>query len=122
MATGLKIPVGVNQAGSAAIERDEVQHTDNMLVLALSTGGDDNPFQDLGLKKSLIFSIRNASFRAEAIQDIERILAKYSDRIALDPKNPLQFEDINDGEIEVSFGYVNIVTNEEQEFRERFTK
>lgn len=122
MPTGLRVPVGVNKSGGANIEDDEVEQTKKMLNLALSEGGDDNPFQDLGLKGDLIFSIQNASFRGKALSFVERVIAKFSDRIALAPGEPIQFTQDVENEIEMGFQYVDLSTNKVQDFVKKFAR
>lgn len=122
MPTGLRVPVGVNKSGGANIETNEPEQVRKLLFLALSEGGDDNPFQALGLQGDLIFSIRNASFRGKAQRYIDRVLAKFADRVALAPDQPITFEDIGDAEVEVSFSYIDLATNRVEEFRSKFAK
>lgn len=122
MPTGLKVPVGVSKSGGAAIEANEPEQVKKLLFIALSEGGDDNPFQALGLQGDLIFSIRNTDFRGRAQRSIDRILSKFTDRIALAPDEPIRFENIGDSEVEVSFSYVDLATSKVEEFRSKFAK
>ncbi len=121
MPTGLKIPVRVNKSGGASIETNEVKQTKKLLFQALSEGEDNNPFQDLGLKGNIVFSVMNAAFRGRALQAIENILAKFSERIALKPDQPIRFEEIG-AEVEVSFEYLDLLTNKTEEFRRKFAR
>ncbi len=122
MPTGLKIPVRVNKSGGAAIESNEVEQTKKLLFQALLQGDDNNPFQDLGLKGDIVFSVLNPAFRGKALRSIENILAKFSERIALAPDQPIKFEETGDGEIEVSFEYLDLLTNKPEEFRRKFAR
>lgn len=122
MPTGLRVPVGVNKAGGANIEDDEVEQTKKMLRLALSEGGDDNPFQSLGLKGDLIFSIRSASFRGKALNFVTRVVSKFGDRIALAPGEAIQFNQDVDNEVQMSFQYVDLSTNKIQDFVMKFAR
>lgn len=122
MPTGLRLPVGVNKAGGANIEDSEVEQTKKMLNLALSEGGDDNPFQSLGLKGDVIFSINNASFRGKALNFVERVVAKFSDRIALAPGEAIQFTQDVENEIEMGFQYVDLSTSKVQDFVKKFAR
>jgi len=85
MPTGLKVPVRVNKAGGAAVETNESEQTKKMLALAFSEGDDDNPFQDLGLKANIIFSIKGPAFRGRAERAVNAILARFADRVSLPP-------------------------------------
>lgn len=122
MPTGLRVPVGVNKAGGANIETDETEQTKKMLKLALSEGGDFNPFQDLGLKGDLVFSIRNAAFRGRAQKAIERVIAKFADRMRLAPGAAITFNQDVENEIEMSFEYVDLSTNKVEEFQMQFVR
>lgn len=122
MPTGLKIPVRVNKSGGAAIETNETKQTNKLLFQALAEGGDNNAFQDLGIKGKLIFSVMDAAFRGRALRAIEVILAKFAERIALKPDQPIRFEELKNGEIEVSFEYLDLLTNKPEEFKRKFTR
>ena len=123
MPTGLKIPVGVDTSGGARVETNEPKQLRKMLILALSDGGDDNPFQQLGLDKGLIFSIDNPSFRGRAQRALNDILAKFADRVELAPDEPIKFEESGtEGEVIMSFQYVDLLTDKVEDFRKTFSR
>ena len=122
MPTGLKIPVGVNKAGGAAIESDESEQLKKLLILALSEGGDDNPFQVLGLPADLIFSIKDTAFRGRAAQAVNRVLQKFQETIRINPTKPVTFVEDSEGEVELQFEYIDLQTNQVKEFALSFTK
>lgn len=122
MPTGLKVPVGVNRSGGAAIESNEGEQLKKLLFLAFAEGGDTNAFQELGISKTLIFSVQGASFRGKALRAIEAVLSKFRDRVKLRPDSPITFEDKGDGEIELSFEYIDKFTDRSEEFRTSFQK
>lgn len=122
MPTGLKIPVGVSQSGGAAIETDESKQLRKMLILALSEGGDRNPFQQLGIDPAVIFSVDNTAFRGKAQRALNIILARFSDRIELAPDAPIQFEQGDEGEVIMSFSYVDKLTDKVEDFRTSFVR
>jgi len=122
MATGLKIPVGVDKSGGAALERNDALQKKKLLTLAFSEGGDDNPFQSLGLDPGLIFNIKNAQFRGRAKLEVERILADFNGLILLAPNEPIKFNFDNEGEVELSFEYVDLETNQPQDFKKSFSR
>lgn len=122
MATGLKIPVGVNKSGGAKIETNRVEQTKKLLFQAFSEGEDDNPFQNLGLPSGLIFSIKNATFRGRAERAVRRTLKRFSDRVALVPGKQISFVDITEGEIELSFEYVDLETGKVEQFIAQFVR
>lgn len=122
MATGLKIPVGVNRSGGAAIETDSRAELRKLLVLALSEGGDDNPFQNLGLSPNLVFQIKDAAFRSQAQREIERVIAQFPERVALLPDEGITFEEEVEGEVTVNFKYIDLEFNTVEEFTKTFTR
>jgi len=122
MATGLKIPVGVNKSGGAAVETDLVKQKRKLLELAFSNGEDDNPFQDLGLDSSLIFAVKDEAFEARAIIEINRILGGFVELIRLAPDVPITFNREVEGETELGFQYVDLEVDRVEEFTKKFTK
>jgi hypothetical protein len=123
MTTGLKIPVGVGTSGGAAIERDDGQQMLKILMLALSAGDDNNAFQSLGRElNGLVFNLKNPTFQARAKVIIQRVLAKFSERVSLAPSSDFQFVDTAEGEVELQFEYVDLQTGRVQEFRKKFTR
>jgi len=122
MPTGLRMPVGVSKSGGAAVETNESNQTTKMLFLAFSEGEDNNPFQNLGIGGDLIFSIRNAAFRGRAQRAVERVIQRFSDRIALSPSQPIRFTQTVENEVEISFEYVDLLTNKVEEFRSKFNR
>lgn len=122
MPTGLRIPVGVNKSGGAAVEKNEAEQNRKLLILALSEGEDNNGFQKLGGFRELIFSIKNAGVRARAEQKLKQILARYSDRIQLSTDIPIEFDTSRPAEVELRFSYIDLLTNTVQEFNQKFSK
>jgi len=120
MPTGLKIPVRVSESGGAAIERDETEQNKKLLFLALQDGNDNNPFQELGIAKDSLFSVIDGASRGVASRAIRNVMKKFEDRIAFAPDKPIKFKVNGDGEIEVSFEYVDLFTNTVEEFRTTF--
>lgn len=122
MPTGLKVPVRVSQSGGAAIESNEGEQLKKMLFLALGEGDDLNAFQALGLQGNLIFQVQGAGFRGKAERALNNVLARFADRIRLRPDQPIRFEELGKGEIEMSFEYIDLLTDKVEEFRARFTR
>lgn len=121
MATGLKIPVGVNKSGGAAVETDVVKQKKKLLQLAFSVGGDKNPFQTLGIDPNLIFSIKDGFFQSKARSEVERIFDNFSEFVTLAADNPITFEDVTEGEIEMTVKYVDLEVDEVQTFTQKFS-
>jgi len=123
MAKGLKVPVGVDKRGRALIENDESENTKKILKLAFSEGGDNNPFQQLGIDSRLIFSIDNASFRGRVLKAINQVLSKFTDLVALSDNEPIQItETENEGEVNLTFFYIDLLTNKKEEFNQIFLR
>ena len=123
MAKGLKVPVGVDKRGRALIESNESENTKKILKLAFSEGGDKNPFQLLGIDNRLIFSVDNASFRAKALKAINQILSKFIDLVALSENDPIQISETGvEGEVQLTFFYIDLLTNKKEEFNQVFLR
>lgn len=121
MPKGLKIPVGVDNRGRAAIEKNESKNTMKILTLALQQGGDNNAFQLLGIDDRLIFGIKTAAFRGKATQAVKRIVSKFPELIRID-ESTISFDDTVEGELTILFKYIDLLTNKEQEFRQGFKR
>lgn len=115
MARGMKLPVGVDQSGGAALE-DDPQHLNAILTLALQPGDDDNPFQILGLDEQIIFSVNDAGAQGVARNAIEKILRKFNDRLQIDPTAPITFSRTAEGQLGCDFRYVNLDTGKVTDF------
>ena len=117
MPLGLKIPVGVDFRGRAAVETNESKNTAKILSLAFQQGGDNNPFQQLGIDDRLIFGIKSAAFRGRAILAVRRILEKFPELVRVDDST-ISFDDSVEGEFTLSFKYIDLLTNKEEEFNQ----
>lgn len=115
MATGLRVPFGVSIDGRVALESGS-RELINVLKLALSSGEDDNPFQNLGINEEMIFDINDPSSRGLLRSYVRRILSKFSDRISLDTSQPIDLTQNEDNILSVSFRFVNLETSEVTDF------
>jgi len=115
MPKGLKIPVGVDQRGRAAVEKNESKNTAKILTLAFSEGGDANPFQSLGLDDRLIYGIKTSAFRGKALQAVNTILAKYKELVRI-IEGSVEFDESKAGEVQLSFKYIDLLTDKEENF------
>lgn len=122
MPTGLRVPVGVNKSGGASVETDEASQNQKLILLALSEGQDNNPFQNLGGFRELVYQIKNPGVRARAESRLRQILARHSDRIELSPDLPIEFNTDTEAEMELRFSYVDLLTNTVEEFRQTFKR
>jgi len=122
MATGLKVPVGVDKSGGARVETSVVEQKKKLLFQAFSPGQDKNAFQTLGLDPGLIFSIKDEFFETRARSEVRRIMGNFIDLMELSPDVPITFEDTAEGELEMSFQYVDLEVDEVQTFTKKFSK
>lgn len=122
MPTGLRIPVGVDLSGGAAIETNSAAQNKKLLLLALSEGGDNNPFQNLGGFTELVFQIKEPSVRAKAEKRLRNIMLKFSDRMQLAQDSDIEFNMSESNQVTVSFSYVDLLTNTVEEFQNTFLR
>jgi len=124
MPTGLSVPLTVNKGGGARVEPEETQ-LDKLVVLALQEGDDDNPFQNLGLNPSILYRVNDDGAKFDAREEITNILKTFRGRLKIsdagvvirDSDNTPQTEE---GELHVSFQYINLDINEIKEFAAPF--
>lgn len=121
MSIGIDYPVKVNVSGGVKKIKESRQLL-KLLILALSEGDDENPFQNLGIRSIVIFKINDAATLSEAKLEVEKILSKFKDRISIDKRNPIEFFKRNETEIGLKFGYVDLETNKKEEFNEIFSQ
>lgn len=123
MAKGLKVPVGVDKRGRALIESNESNNTKKILKLAFSEGEDHNPFQKLGIDNRLIFSVDNPAFRGKVLKAINQVLSKFTELVALSDNDPITFNETTiDGEVQLTFFYIDLLTNKKEEFNQVFLR
>ena len=120
MATGLKLPVGVNKSGGAAIQQNSQAQLLKVFGIALSEGGDQNPFQNLGISSNLVFQIQSRDFNSKAEREIERVLQGFTDRLELAPDEPFVFSQEREGETILTVRLFDIEQNESVDFKQRF--
>lgn len=125
MATGLQVPLGVSKSGGAKIE-DENRQLDKLVVLALMEGGDDNPFQELGLSPSILYRDNSDASKFDAQTEITQKLESFKGRLKLADsgvviEEVLDPENDNEYTTAVSFEYVNMDVDELRDFSAPFT-
>jgi len=76
MATGLSLPVSVNDLGRAVISSGTDQLT-KLLLIALQPCSSANPFQQLGLTERVIFSVNSPNIRAQLNREVSNIFATF---------------------------------------------
>lgn len=118
MATGLAIPVRVSPSGGFAKSSGE-QHDNDIIRSALGSDDNENAFeQDLGLGEAAIFDINDAQLRATVLERLRTIFARFEalKRFRL-MEDTIEWDDVP-GEQILTFKYVNLETDKEQDFRQ----
>jgi hypothetical protein len=121
MARGLKIPFQVGPHGGAAITESDEQAF-KVIRLALSDNDNDNAFQqDIGLGQAMIFSTRNASFRAKVIARLFKVFATFEvlKLYKLD-KSTLKWRTEKAGEQILEFKFINLESDKVETFTHSF--
>lgn len=118
MATGLRLPLGVDERGGAALEEGDDQLS-KIISIALAPCGSDNPFQDLGINESIIFDLASPRTQARLKGRIERVFKRLEAEKRAKIKS-LRF-DFGDGELMAKITYINLESDEEKEFMKRFS-
>ena len=117
---GMAVPVGVNKSGGAKLN-PKTNHFNQTLALAFAEGGDKDPFQNLGISSDVIFQINDINAQAKIKRRIEQIANKFQGQISLDPEMPVVFKHNKEGELEMTVKYIDLATDEEEEFTNVFS-
>jgi len=126
MPTGLQVPLVASKSGGAKIQ-DESLQLDKLVVLSLLEGGDDNPFQNIGLSPSVLYNDNSDEAKSEAKTEITEKLQSFKERLTLSDEGVVISEEQNpEQENEytsyVRFDYVNLDVNDAREFASSFEK
>lgn len=123
MPKGLKVPMGANSSGGlATVDGDE--NDSKVIKLYLSDGDNENAFQqEITLGIDMIFDILDPLMRARIRNRIERIFEKLKveKRFSL-LRNTFQWDETNSdqGELILSFRYLNLESDEEKIYEQKF--
>ena len=119
MPVGLRMPVGVDESGGAAIAQPAEQ-SHKILRTALSPCYSWHAFQqDLGLGENEIFDVNSPLIIPRLRRRVKRILNAFraDDRYKLVPGSLTVAESAEgSGEIAISFRYIDIEADTEQQF------
>lgn len=121
MPTGLRMPVGVDGTGGAALSsKDEQNH--KIIKIALSDCDSDNAFQDIGLGNWMIFEIDAPEVQARALNIIRRIFRQFraEQRYKL-LERTIRFNKTTEGELDLEFKYLDIESDQEATFKASIT-
>lgn len=118
MATGLKLPVGVDGSGGAALIDGDAQDS-KILSIALGDDDNDNAFQqNIGLGSFMIFEQPGDRTNALVRQRIKAIFRDFraEQRFKL-VNDSIEFKDEDEqGEFSVEFKFINLESDEEKTF------
>ena len=123
MARGMEMPVGVNSAGGAAmVEGDENDY--KIIKMALSSDDNENAFQqDIGLGASMVFDLNDQALRAKIRRRLLQIFEDFQrqKRYKLVKESIKWGENTEEQELELTFKYINMESDEEKQFRRVFS-
>lgn len=123
MPRGIKLPFQVSKSGGiATISGDE--NDSQIIKVALSDGDNLNAYmQNATLGIDMIFDINEETSRARVLNRIERIFEnfKVQKRFSL-LKNTITWDEsrVDKGEIILSFRYINLESDDEKTFEQKF--
>ncbi len=122
MATGLKVPVGVNPSGGASLVHGD--DNDNKIIkIALSNDDNENAFQqDVGLGEEMIFDISAPTSKSKIMVKVQRIFTKFQaeKRYKLLRNTVKWTDDPENQEVNLEFRYLNLESDEEQTYEQKF--
>lgn len=116
MADGMNSPVKPSKFGGVEFLKGQKQKG-KILRHALYAGDDKNPFQSLGASEKVVFQVDNARSAADMKLEVQRIVDKFSGKIAINPDTPITvFRDPEKG-LGVEFQWIDLETNELSDFQ-----
>lgn len=123
MAKGIKVPVQVSRTGGIAwVEADD--HKRQVIMLALSSGENANAFQqNVNLGDDMIFGADSPRFRSGILRRLDGIFRTFEEqKLFRLMRETIEWEnDLEAGELTLSFSYVDIESDEVKEFRKPYT-
>ncbi len=120
MPSGLSVPLRVGPSGRTRISTGEEQ---DRKIIMLALGDDDNEnayMQGIGLGAAMVFDVADPSLRAKVKIRLRAIFARFEQqkRFRLMEETIAWTEPV-DGEIELSFRYINLETDEPSTYAQR---
>jgi len=122
MATGLKIPVGVDASGGTAMVSGEA-NDDKTIYAALSDCENEHAYQqDLGLGNFMVFWNNNSKVKAKILRKLITIFGIFE----ADKRYRLKEESIqwskSEGDLVLEFEYINLETEEVKSFQRVYSQ
>lgn len=122
MATGIAVPVGVNEAGGVRLSTGS-ENSDKIVKLALASDENENAFQqNIGLGIGMIFDINDPTLRARIMGRIFDVFRRFeAQRRYRLRQNTIRWEE-NPAEQELilTFQYVDLEADDERLFRQDY--
>lgn len=126
MSKGLRVPVGVDSRGKAAVV-DSDENNDKIIKIALGDGDNDNAFeQDQALDEDMIFNISDPIEQARIITKITRIFERFENvekrfRLMQDTIEWTSDDvDLDQGELKLKFRYIDLESDEVKNFEKKY--
>lgn len=122
MPTGLAMPVGIGSGGGARLVTGD-ENDDKIIRLALSDDDNENAFQQsIGVGTAMVFDISDELLQATIMRRINEAFRKFEaqNRYKLQ-RSTIEWSSGNDQELVLSFKYVNLESDKEQDFRQNFS-
>jgi len=123
MPTGLQIPIGVSPTGSSALSTSD-DNDKKIIGIALGADENENAFQQaIGMGEAAIFDVDDPTSRARVIQRLKQIFRRFESekRYRLDLASIRWTSEEDTGNSVLSFRYINLESDEPQDFSRTFT-
>ncbi len=124
MARGLRLPVGVDPTGRAALVEGE---ENNRKIIWSALSGCDNEHawqQDIGIGERMIFDLSDPTIQTKIMRQVVRIFDDFrrQKRFKLVPETIRFKTDSVRQELDFEFKFLDLESEEEQTFRRVFTR
>ena len=121
MASGISIPVRIGPTGRTVISSEDDQ-ADKIVRLALSSGDNDNAFQqDISLGEDAVFAKKDPGFRAKTVARLIRIFGRFeSEKRFKLIRNSIKWENGLPGESVLRLKYQNLETDQVVDYAQSF--
>lgn len=123
MAKGLRIPVGVDNTGGAAVIEGDV-YAKQVIRTGLSDHDNANAFQqDSGLGADMIFGRTDTSQKAAILRRLYQLFAAWEeDRLFRLMRETIRWgRDSDSGELTIDFEFINLESDEVSSFGKKYT-
>lgn len=122
MATGLAVPMGVNNGGGARVVSGD-ENDDKIIRLALGDDDNENAFQqNIGLGAAQVFGLADETTQAQVLRRLFEVFRRFQaqKRYILRENTIKWSRDETKQDLILEFKYVSIESTEEKDFRQSF--